>query len=573
MKQLLQHWVTGQAESRPDSRCVVFGNQVITYAELEQRSNQLANLLREGGCQKGDRVCILMPKSPEAILGMIGTLKAGCMHVPIDIASPAARVGRILDSCDNRWILAAGPVTPLLTELLADRRFRDRISVGCLDPGNPADSLFAPAFRLDDVLRAPVRTAAADCASTDAAHILFTSGSTGTPKGVVITHANVIAFVHWALEHFSIDHTDRFSGHTPFHFDLSTFDIFGTLAAGAELHLVPPGVATLPPKLVRFIRDSQLTQWFSVPSVLNYIAKFDALRPGDFPSLRRVLWCGEVLPTPALIYWMKRLPHVRFTNLYGPTEATIASSFYDVPACPQSPREQIPIGRACGGEELLVLDEDMDPALPNRMGNLYIGGAGLSPGYWRDAEKTAAAFVPDPRASKRTGTATDSGEHKRLYRTGDLVWADDSGCIFFVGRSDTQIKSRGYRIELGEIETALNSCEALQECAVVAIQAESFGGWMICCAYVVRAGATATQASLRAHLEKLLPAYMLPVRWTQYPALPKNANGKIDRPRLKDSFVNAEPLPANSTNKSPVLDQSSSSNHRESRHSAPDSLG
>ena len=123
MKQLLQNWVTRQAESRPDARCIVFGNESVTYAQLEEQSNRLAHLLREGGCRKGDRVCILMPKSPAAILSMIGALKAGCMHVPIDSSTPAARVARILESCQNRWILAAGPVTPLLDELLADERF------------------------------------------------------------------------------------------------------------------------------------------------------------------------------------------------------------------------------------------------------------------------------------------------------------------------------------------------------------------------------------------------------------------------------------------------------------------
>jgi amino acid adenylation domain-containing protein len=539
MNQLLQHWIARQAESRPDARSIVFGNESLTYAQLEQRSNQLAHLLREGGCRKGDRVCILMPKSPEAILSMIGALKAGCMHVPIDSASPAARVARILESCENRWILAAGPVTALLEELLADERFLGRISVGWLDSGRVESKIFQPVFSRTDLQSAPANSLPQEGEPGDPAHILFTSGSTGTPKGVVITHSNVIAFVTWALGHFGIDHTDRFSGHTPFHFDLSTFDIFGTFAAGAELHLVPPGVALVPPKLVEFIRNSQLTQWFSVPSVLNYIAKFKALRQGDLPSLRRVLWCGEVLPTPALIYWMKHLPHVRFTNLYGPTEATIASSFYDVPACPQNPQGEIPIGRACGAEELLVLDDDLDPVPPGHTGNLYIGGAGLSPGYWCDPEKTAAAFLPDPRVSTPGGVPNG-----RLYRTGDLAWQDESGSIHFVGRSDTQIKSRGYRIELGEIETALNSCEALQECAIVAIQSETFGGWMICCAYVPRNGATLTQGFLRKHLEKLVPAYMLPVRWMPYPALPKNANGKIDRPRLKDCFFAAEREPA-----------------------------
>jgi len=569
MNQLLQNWITRQAESRPDARCIVFGNESLTYADLEQRSNQLAHLLREGGCQKGDRVCILMPKSPDAILSMIGALKAGCMHVPIDSASPAARVARILESCENRWILAAGPVTPLLEELLADERFRGKISVGWLDSGRVESQSFQPAFSRNDLQSAPASSIPQECEPGDPAHILFTSGSTGTPKGVVITHSNVIAFVTWALEHFGIDHTDRFSGHTPFHFDLSTFDIFGTFAAGAELHLVPPGVALLPPKLAEFIRTSRLTQWFSVPSVLNYIAKFNALRQDDFPSLRRVLWCGEVLPTPALIYWMKHLPHARFTNLYGPTEATIASSYYDVPACPQDPQEGIPIGRACGGEELLVLDENLDSLPPGNMGHLYIGGAGLSPGYWRDPEKTARVFLADPRGSNAPGASNNN----RLYRTGDLAWQDESGCINFVGRADTQIKSRGYRIELGEIETALNSCEALQEGAVVAIQAESFGGWMICCAYVPRDGAALTPAFLRKHLEKLVPAYMLPVRWMQFPALPKNANGKIDRPRLKDCFFAAEREPAKleATSSSPLL--SPSSNDQVAPSSVCDSRG
>jgi amino acid adenylation domain-containing protein len=507
-----------------------------------------------------------MPKSPEAILSMIGALKAGCMHVPIDSASPAARIARIFESCEPRWILAAGPVVPLLDELLADERFRGRISVGWLDSEKPQASGFQPAFYRGDLQHAHASALPQECDSSDPAHILFTSGSTGAPKGVVITHSNVISFVTWALEQFGIDHTDRFSGHTPFHFDLSTFDIFGTFAAGAELHLVPPSVALLPPKLVEFIRNSQLTQWFSVPSVLNYVAKFNALRQGDFPSLRRVLWCGEVLPTPALVYWMKHLPHVRFTNLYGPTEATIASSYYDVQACPQNPQEQIPIGRACGGEELLVLNDNLEPVPPGETGNLFIAGAGLSPGYWRDPEKTAAAFLADPRSSGAPEGSGAPDKNKRLYRTGDLAWQDESGCVYFVGRADTQIKSRGYRIELGEIEAALNSCEALQECAIVAIQAENFGGWMICCAYVPRNGANVTQALLRRHLEKLVPGYMLPVRWMEYPTLPKNANGKVDRPRLKDCFFVAERQPTTFESDSSIPSPSPSSSEQSPRN-------
>jgi len=531
MNRLLQDWVSQQAETRPDATAIVMGADALTYAQLETSSNRLAYLLQKAGCGKGDRVCILMPKSSAAIVSMIGILKASCMHVPIDAATPAARIRHIFDSCENRWVLAAGQVSPLLDELLADEALRARTSVGWLDSQPSAGSNFTPAFTLADLDAAPSHSIAQQCNANQGAHILFTSGSTGVPKGVVITHSNVSAFVAWALKHYQIDHTDRFSGHTPFHFDLSTFDIFGAITAGAQLHLVPPETALLPPRLAEFIRTSELTQWFSVPSVLNYLAKFNVVRQNDFPSLRRVLWCGEVLPTPALIYWMERLPKVRFSNLYGPTEATIASSYYDVSSCPADPKAAIPIGTPCDGEKLLVLDEKLQPLPPREIGDLYIAGAGLSPGYWRDPQKTAAAFIRDALGTDPTA---------RLYRTGDLAWQDEQGLVYFVGRSDSQIKVRGYRIELGEIETALNSLGKLQECAVVAIPTDNFGGWMICCAYVLRSGDEVSLTALREHLKKTIPSYMFPARWMVYEVLPKNANGKIDRPRLKENFAKAE---------------------------------
>jgi amino acid adenylation domain-containing protein len=535
MNRLLQSWVSQHADSRPDATAIVSGagTEAVSYAQLERSSNQLAHLLQAVGCKKGDRVCILMPKSPAAVLSMLGALKAGCMHVPIDSSSPAARIRQILDSCENRCILASGNVAPLLDELLADPQLRARISVGWLDSQPLTARSFQPAFSKADLEAASPTPLPQQCTSDDGSHILFTSGSTGVPKGVVITHSNVISFVAWALTHFRIDHTDRFSGHTPFHFDLSTFDIFGTLTAGAQLHLVPPEFALLPAKLVEFIRTSELTQWFSVPSVLNYLAKFDALKDVSFPALRRVLWCGEVLPTPALIYWMQHLPHIPFTNLYGPTEATIASSYYDVPRCPEDPKASIPIGKACDGEEILVLGDKLQPLPAGETGDLYIAGAGLSPGYWRDPAKTEAAFLCDPQNPSH-----------RLYRTGDLAWLGEDGLVYFVGRADTQIKVRGYRIELGEIETALNSIGTLQECAVVAVANENFGGWMICCAYVARKGEEVAPNALREHLKKLIPSYMFPVRWRAYEGLPKNANGKIDRPRLKEKFAQDEKTPS-----------------------------
>src|SRR5439155_815619 len=185
--------------------------------------------------------------------------------------------------------------------------------------------------------------------------------------------------------------TDRISGHPPLHFDLSTFDVFGTFAAGAELHLVPPELNLLPHQLAELIRDARLTQWFSVPSVLNYMAKFEVVKEGDFPSLRRVA--------------------------------------------------------------------------PGDVGQLYIRGVGLSPGYWRDAEKTRGAFLPYPGSSD---------PEDRIYRTGDLASVGADGLIRFLGRADSQIKARGYRIELGEIEAALHPVETLQECAIVGVPSRDF---------------------------------------------------------------------------------------------------
>ena len=345
------------------------------------------------------------------------------------------------------------------------------------------------------------------------------------PKGVVLTHANVIPFIDWATRYFGMNASDRGCAHPPLHFDMSMLDIFSMMAVGGQLHLIPRDLNPLPTTLAEFIRDAGLTQWYSVPPVLNYLAKFDAVRFNDFPEMRRVLWCGDVLPTPALIYWMQRLPHATFANLYGPTEAAISSSYYTVRECPTDPQAVIPIGAACAGEELLVLDASLRPVPPGDTGDLYIGGVGLAAGYWRDAERTAAAFVRHPQ-----------NPSERIYKTGDLARVGDDGLVYFLGRSDFQIKSRGYRIELGEIEAGLNAIAGIQECAVVAVGTEEFEGVSICCAYVLESGVELTPAIIRRELSRLVPAYMLPTRWRAFDLFPRNASGKIDRRRLKDAF-------------------------------------
>jgi amino acid adenylation domain-containing protein len=521
----LQDWITRQAYRRPEALAVVCGETRLTYAQVDRLSTQLARLLDEGGCRRGDRVALLMPKSAMAIVALLGIYKADAVYVPLDPSSPASRLKKILESCENRWLLAAGPVGPLLAELGSDEAWRPQVQIGWLDDPPPLDPRLNIRFTIADVRRCPAVPLPTRNGPDDPAHILFTSGSTGTPKGVVITHANVISTIEWGVKYFSVGPSDRLSGHFPLHFDLSFFDMFSAAAVGAELHLVPPELNVLPSQLVAFIRRSEITQWFSVPSVLSYLARFNVAGFNDFPALKRMLWCGEVLPTPSLIYWMKRLPHVTFTNLYGPTETTIVSSYYTVPACPDDPQASIPSGVPCDGDELFVLNESLAPAPPGEIGDLYIGGTGLAQGYWRDPERTAAVFVADPQRPS-----------ERIYKTGDLARIGDDGLVYFLGRSDSQIKSRGYRIELGEIEAALNTVAGVEQSAVVALQTGGFEGAVICCAYVPSAGAALTPAALRRELGRLIPAYMLPARWLVAGHLPVNANGKIDRRRVRETF-------------------------------------
>jgi amino acid adenylation domain-containing protein len=444
----------------------------------------------------------------------------------MDPASPAARLAKMMEACESRCILAGRSTLGILKQLLSLQVLGDMPRIGWMDDSPPPaeiETAFSwtdlPAFASSPV---PARNTAGD-----AAHMLFTSGSTGTPKGVVITHSNVLHFLEWANGYFGMNAEDKNSCHSPMHFDLSTFDIHGSFYSGSELHLLLPRLSLLPHKLAEYVRESKLTQWFSVPSILKYMAQYDVAQVGDFPCLKRLLWCGEAMPTPTLMYWMKRLPHVTFTNLYGPTEATIASSYYTVPECPSDERAETPIGQACGGEELIVLNDVGEPAGTGEIGDLYIRGAGLSPGYWRDPAKTQSVFLPNPNGAS-------SGD--RIYKTGDLARVEGDGLVYLTGRADSQIKSRGHRIELGEIETALSALGLLRESAVVAIETEGFEGKLICCAYVAAVDGNAAVPALQQKLGALLPAYMMPARWMPLEKLPLNGNGKIDRRSLAEMF-------------------------------------
>jgi amino acid adenylation domain-containing protein len=413
---LLQEAVTRSANRQPHAIAIVSDGEIVSYAQLDDLSNRMARLLVAAGCEPGDRIGLLLPTSIPAIVGMLAALKARAIYVPLDIASPPARVAKIIDACRPEFILTANSASKLLNAV-SDCIGRGAYQVGWLDAVEPADALLDLTFSWADlacVAPAPVPSLGRP---EDPAHIVFMSGSTGVPKGVVITHDNVSCLLDWATKYFGIAPSDKISCHAPLHFDVSAFNVFGTFVAGAALHLVPPDASLLPQYLAEYIRRHELTQWFSAPSALMDMAQFNVLQYGDFPNLRRVLWCGEALPVRTLIYWMRHLPHSTFTNLYGKTETTIASGYYTVPHCPENEATEIPIGRACEGQEMLVLDESLEPAPSGEIGELYIRGVGLSPGYWRDPEKTVSVFIMD-----RQG--------QRAYKTGDLAKVGEDGLVY-----------------------------------------------------------------------------------------------------------------------------------------------
>ncbi len=522
MSRLIQDRFVTTAGRQPSARALVDGEQSLTYEALDQESNALARALVGSGCMPGDRVVVFAPKGLRAITAFLAILKAGAVYVPVDTSSPSARLARIFVSAEPSFVVTAAAGANRLAEVLATPGVNANLRIGALEYGVANLPL---AFDHEDVLRQDRSAVGSAASPSDAAHLLFTSGSTGDPKGVVISHENVCHFVDWGINYFGTHPGERISGHPPLHFDLSTFDIYATIGAGAELHLVPQSTNLLPAKIAGFMQEHEINQWFSVPSILTLLMRSGAMDDAEFPSLTRLLWCGEMMPTPTLLYLMDRLPGVTFTNLYGPTEATIASSYYTVDKRPATPTSPIPIGVACPGESLQILDDAGHPTGPGEVGNLVIGGVGLSAGYWRDPVKTAEAFFV-------------STDESRLYRTGDLAKTGPDGELLLLGRSDSQIKSRGYRIELGEIEAAIDALGMAKECAVVALDDDD-AGKLVACAYTgldLSAGEDAAVLTLRKRLAASLPRYMIPVRWQSYDVLPKNANGKIDRRAIRESF-------------------------------------
>ncbi len=492
----LHHVFEQQAARTPDALALVSDEEVLTFAELDARSNRLAHRLRRLGVGPGAFVTLLLDRSPAQIVAILGTLKAGGAYVPIDPNTPAERIRLVLDDTSPAVILTQHSLQGRLPETNA--------TLICLDEPAPAPE--------EDGTRPPE----SGVQSGDLAYVIYTSGSTGRPKGVMVEHRAIVNTVHWRDRDLTLFATDRVLYNLSYTFDPSICIIFPTLAVGGTLILAAPGEEYDPHRLLERVIRERVTILEAACAMLRLMLDdplFDACR-----DLRWICCGGEAMPTDLPARILDRLD-VTLYNLYGPTEASVDATWW---ACRRDdPRPRVPIGRPVANTQAYVLDSALQPVPPGIPGELYLGGAGLARGYLKNPLQTAERFLPDPFSDKPDA---------RLYRTGDRCrWLSD-GTLEFLGRLDHQVKVRGFRVELGEVEAALMSHPAVRETVVIAQAGDASGSRLV--AYVTGDGESLAPEALRRYLKERLPVHMIPSVFVPLPALPRTTGGKVDRRAL-----------------------------------------
>ncbi|QTZ90350.1 non-ribosomal peptide synthetase [Streptomyces auratus] len=494
----------------PDAVAVRDLTRSWTYRQLRARSELLAaELLR----LPGRDVAVLMGRSAGTVAAALGVLKAGKAYVPVDPAFPAGRIAEILGICGARTVLTDPGHLAQATELAAGR---PGTTVVLLDPDSAPPA-------------APEPVELPTVAPESVAYTIFTSGSTGVPQGVVVQHAAAVNTLRWVNTTLGLGPRDQLLWVTSLCFDLSVFDLFGTLAAGGRIRVAETEELAEPARLADLLLGGEITVWDSAPAALQRLLpalEQRAARPAS-PAVRVVLLSGDWIPVTMPDRLRDLLPGCHVRALGGATEAAIWSNHFPVDRVDPA-WTSIPYGRPIANARYHVLDPWMQPCPVGVPGDLYIGGACLALGYL-DPKVTAQRFVPDPHGGR-------PGE--RLYRTGDLAryWPD--GTLEFLGRSDHQVKIRGFRVEPGEVEAVLRRCPDVRE-ATVAVRDDLPGGRCLVAYVVPDAGQGFSEEPVRKELRAHLPEYMVPAHLVRLERLPVTANGKLDRRALPAPAVGA----------------------------------
>ncbi|HEX4267573.1 MAG TPA: amino acid adenylation domain-containing protein [Steroidobacteraceae bacterium] len=484
-----------QAARTPDCTALVFEQESLTYAELDESSNRIAHHLRALGVEAEVPVAVCMERSLELLVALCGVLKAGGAYVPLDPAYPPARLAFMLRDSGARVLLTQ--------QALRDRLTEHEAEVVCLDRDWPVIEA-RPATRVETGPTAD-----------NLAYIIYTSGSTGQPKGAMNTHRAVVNRLVWMQEAYRLQPSDSVLQKTPISFDVSVWELFWPLLYGARLVIARPGGHQDPLYLCEVIARCNVTIAHFVPSMLNVFLQCE--ESGRCLSLRDTICSGEALAADTVNAFLRALPS-RLHNLYGPTEAAVDVTAWQCKPLPGG--ANVPIGKPISNVSLYILDANQQLMPFGAPGELYIGGVAVARGYLNRPELSRERFISSPFVA---------GE--RLYRTGDLARYQPDGNIEFLGRRDQQVKLRGLRIELGEIEAALRDCPGVRD-AVVVVRTEAAEDARLVGYIVAQDGTQLSTTELKSQLGGRLPDHMIPTACVFLDTLPLNPNGKLDRAAL-----------------------------------------
>ena len=506
----IQHLFEEQARRKPAAVAVKFGDASLTYQELNRRANHLASLLVENGVSPETKVGLLVERSLEMVVGILGILKAGGVYVPLDPLYPRERLSFMAQDARIALMLTQHKLMPAPADqevpwIAIDRVWPNGTEPVAYDPSSPVNG-------------------------KNLAYMVYTSGSTGQPKGVMISHYNLVHSTA-ARDLYYLQPVKSFLLLSSFAFDSSVAGIFWTLTNGGTLVLPSPDFERDLLGLAGLIEAHEVTTLLCLPSLYSLL-----LQPAlvaQLCSLETVIVAGEACGPGLVKRHRKLLPQTRLFNEYGPTEATVWSSVFEVEGVMAG--QNVPIGRPIPNSQIYILDERLEVAPVGIRGEIYIGGDGLSRGYQQQPDLTARKFVPHP-FSQEAGA--------RLYKSGDVGRFLSDGNIEFLGRVDNQLKLRGYRIELGEIECAIAAYPAIAGAAVISREDEP-GNMRLVAYYVVANESVFRQSDLRAYLRDRLPEYMVPSAFVRLDALPLTPNGKLDRHALPKPAMQREELTTN----------------------------
>ena len=471
----------------------------ITYDDFGKESKKIATCILKNYNLKNKPIAIFIDKNIDALKSMFGVLYSRNFYCIFDTMSPKNRIDTIVDTLKPELIITNNKNFSKINE------YNYGIDVLNIDEIKN---------KVDENLLNKVDKTRCDA---DSAYVLFTSGSTGVPKGSVITHKSLISYTKWFMTTFNITSKTIFGNQTPFYFSMSVSDIYSTIMSGASFCIIPKINFSFPVKLMEYLNTHKINTIYWVPSALSIVANlgtFDYVKP---KYLKKVLFAGEVMSMPQLNIWRKYLPKLMYANLFGPTETTDICTYYIVNRNFKD-NETLPIGIACENSEVILVNEEGKEAANGEVGEIYVKGSIVGSGYYNNPDKTNSAFVQNPINHSYLET---------VYKTGDLAKYNKYGELEYLGRKDFQIKHMGYRIELGEIETNINALKGLTICACI-YQNDNI--------VLYFESTSLSEEDVIAFANKKLVKYMRPNKVIKLPKMPYNANGKIDRVKLKEMF-------------------------------------